>query len=84
MWKITHEEPRNCLLKLSSNPDIFINRTWSDDTWCSENFRLLKTTEMRYVWGNPEGTIADVIPSSTIKINCTILVLYGYKICTIR
>ena len=76
LWKITHEEPLT-LAQAINNPDIFINRTWSDDTWCTKTSDS-ETTEMRYVWGNPEGTIADY-PSSTIKTiydPCPV----GYKI----
>ena len=76
LWKITHEEPLT-LSQAFNNPDIFINRTWSDDTWCTKTSDS-ETTEMRYVWGNPEGTIADY-PSSTIKTiydPCPV----GYKI----
>lgn len=76
LWKITHEEPLT-LAQAINNPDIFIHRTWSDDTWCTKTSDS-ETTEMRYVWGNPEGTIADY-PSSTIKTiydPCPV----GYKI----
>lgn len=76
LWKITHEEPLT-LAQAINNPDIFICRTWSDDTWCTKTSDS-ETTEMRYVWGNPEGTIADY-PSSTIKTiydPCPV----GYKI----
>lgn len=74
--KITNEEPLT-LAQAINNPDIFIHRTWSDDTWCTKTSDS-ETTEMRYVWGNPEGTIADY-PSSTIKTiydPCPV----GYKI----
>ena len=76
-WQeMTHEEPLT-LAQAINNPDIFICRTWSDDTWCTKTSDS-ETTEMRYVWGNPEGTIADY-PSSTIKTiydPCPV----GYKI----
>ena len=75
--KVTDEEPLT-LAQAINNPDIFINRTWSDDTWCTKTSDS-ETTEMRYVWGNPEGTMADYYPSSTIKTiydPCPV----GYKI----
>lgn len=76
-WQeMTHEEPLT-LAQAINNPDIFICRTWSDDTWCTKTSDS-ETTEMRYVWGNPEGTIADY-PNSTIKTiydPCPV----GYKI----
>ena len=74
--KVTDEEPLT-LAQAINNPDIFINRTWSDDTWCTKTSDS-ETTEMRYVWGNPEGTMADYYPSSTIK-QFTILVLLVIK-----
>ena len=75
--KVTDEEPLT-LAQAINNPDIFIYRTWSDDTWCTKTSDS-ETTEMRYVWGNPEGTMADYYPSSTIKTiydPCPV----GYKI----
>ena len=75
--KVTDEEPLT-LAQAINNPDIFIHRTWSDDTWCTKTSDS-ETTEMRYVWGNPEGTMADYYPSSTIKTiydPCPV----GYKI----
>ena len=76
-WQeMTHEEPLT-LAQAINNPDIFISRTWLDDIWCTKTSDS-ETTEMRYVWGNPEGTIADY-PSSTIKTiydPCPV----GYKI----
>ena len=74
--KTTSEEPLT-LAQAINNPDIFISRIWSDDTWCTKTSNS-EITEMRYVWGNPEGTITDY-PSSTIKTiydPCPV----GYKI----
>lgn len=62
--KVTHEEPLT-LAQAINNPDIFISRTWIDDVWCTKTSEM-EVAEMRYVWGNPEGTTTNY-PSLTVK-----------------
>jgi len=72
--KISTNDKPITLVQAINNPDIFIHRTWDQDTWCTRTLN----SEMRYVWGNPEGEYGN-FPSSTVKTiydPCPV----GYKI----